>query len=93
MAVGVVASLSHLAADLVYSGHAKYSDWGLQLLWPFSDRAFVYPMVPWGDIGAAVILSAGMFAMLARPSRVRPIGWTALVAVAAYILGRGTLAF
>jgi LexA-binding, inner membrane-associated putative hydrolase len=87
--VGVVASLSHLLADLVYSGHAEYSDWGLKLFWPFSDRAFVHPMVPWGDIGAALILSIGMFAMLARPSRVRTIAGTTLVVVLAYIVGRG----
>ena len=36
--VGLIGSLSHLAADLVFSGHATLSDWGLQLLWPFSTR-------------------------------------------------------
>ena len=87
--VGVLASLSHLGADLVYSGHAEYSDWGLKLFWPFSDRTFVHPMVPWGDIGAAAILSAGMFAMLARPSRVQPIAGTTLAAVLAYVVVRG----
>ena len=87
--VGVVASLSHLASDLVYSGHAKYSDWGLKLFWPFSDRTFVHPMVPWGDIGAAIALSAGMFAMLARPSRAQTIAGTTLLAVSVYIVGRG----
>ncbi len=79
ISVGVLASLSHLAADLVYSGHAKYSDWGLKLLWPFSDRAFVYPMVPWGDIGAAVILSVGMFAMIGWRSRVRAVAGATLL--------------
>ena len=87
--VGVLASLSHLAVDLVYSGHAEYSDWGLKLFWPFSDRTFVHPLVPWGDIGAAAILSAGMFAMLARPSRVQPIAGTTLAAVLAYVVVRG----
>ena len=87
--VGVVASLSHLAVDLVYSGHAKYADWGLKLFWPFSDRAFVYPMVPWGDIGAAAILSVGMFAMIRWRSRVQTIAGTTLVAVTSYIVGRG----
>ena len=87
--VGVVASLSHLAVDLVYSGHTEYADWGLKLLWPFSDRAFVYPMVPWGDVGAAVILSVAMFAMLARPGRVQAIAGTTLFFVAGYIVGRG----
>ena len=87
--VGVVASLSHLAVDLVYSGHATYSDWGLKLLWPFSDRAFVHPMVPWGDVGSATILSVGMFAMIGWRSRVRPIAGTTLAALLAYIVGRG----
>ena len=87
--VGVLASLSHLGADLVYSGHAEYSDWGLKLFWPFSDRTFVHPMVPWGDIGTAVILSVGMFAMIGWRSRSRAIAGTTLVAVLAYIVGRG----
>lgn len=89
VSVGVAASLSHLAADLVYSGHAKYADWGLKLFWPFSDRAFVYPMVPWGDIGAAAILSVGMFAMIRWRSRVQTIAGTTLAAVAGYIVCRG----
>ena len=87
--VGVAASLGHLGIDIVYSGHAEYADWGLKLLWPFSDRAFVYPMVPWGDVGAAVILSVGMFAMVARPGRVQVIAGITLAAVAAYVVGRG----
>ena len=49
VAVGVVASLSHLAADVAFSGHAVLSDWGLRLLWPFSDRLWAYPMVSWGE--------------------------------------------
>src|SRR5262249_11127617 len=50
--LGIVSSLSHLAFDLVYSGHAELTPWPLPLLWPFSSQSWVYPIVPYGDLGA-----------------------------------------
>jgi len=89
--VGTLASLSHLAADLVFSGHAKLSDWGLQLLWPFSDRAWVYPLVPWGDVGTTLIFALGMLAMVRWPSRIQAIAALTLTGVLGYIGTRGFL--
>jgi membrane-bound metal-dependent hydrolase YbcI (DUF457 family) len=89
LAVGVLATWSHLAADLVFSGHATYGDWGLRLLWPFSDRAWAYPMVPWGDVGVAVIFVAGTFALVHWPARAPQIAGLTLAAVAAYVVVRG----
>ncbi|MHC4400547.1 MAG: metal-dependent hydrolase [Planctomycetota bacterium] len=91
VAVGVLASLSHLPADLVFSGHSELSDWGLALLWPFSDRVWAYPMVPWGDVGVTLIFIAGMFAMIRWQSRVSMIARGTLVLVVAYIVVRGML--
>lgn len=89
ISVGVAASLSHLGADMLFSGHATLSDWGVQLLWPFCDRAWVYPMVPWGDPCVSVIFAAGMFAMLRWPDRLERVARATLGAVAAYVLIRG----
>jgi membrane-bound metal-dependent hydrolase YbcI (DUF457 family) len=89
--VGLIASLSHLAADLVFSGHATLSDWGLQLLWPFSNRVWVYPMVAWGDPVPAVIFGVGMLAMLWRPARLRMVAVATLAALFGYIALRGVV--
>ena len=88
---GVVASLSHLAADLVFSGSRDLSDWELQLLWPITSRGWVYPLVPWGDVGTTLIFIAGMFAMARFRRQVRPIACGTLVAVVAYIVIRGLI--
>jgi membrane-bound metal-dependent hydrolase YbcI (DUF457 family) len=87
--VAMCAAVSHLPADMVYSGGQGLSDWELQLLWPFSTRGFVFPMVRWGDIGATLLFVAGMFAMLRWPSRVRPIAAGTLGSVMLYVIVRG----
>jgi hypothetical protein len=53
--VGAVASLSHLAVDMLYSSHPRMQDWPIQLLWPISRRSFAYPIVHWGDVGATIV--------------------------------------
>jgi hypothetical protein len=84
----VVAGWSHLASDLVVSGSAAYSDWGVQALWPLSDRAWVYPRVRWGDIGITLIFAAGAFAMLWQPRRIQLLAAITLAAVVLYIAVR-----
>ena len=91
VAVGVVASLCHLAADVVFSGHATLSDWGLRLFWPFSDRYWAYPMVPWGDPSVTVIFVIGMFAMIRWPARLQTVAGLTLTLVVGYISIRGAM--
>lgn len=90
--VGILASLSHLAADLVFSGHKTFSDWGLKLLWPFSDHAWAFPIVHWGDVVPTLIFAAGMFAMVRWPTRLQLVARTTLVCVAGYVAVRGMVA-
>jgi membrane-bound metal-dependent hydrolase YbcI (DUF457 family) len=90
-AVAVLAAVSHLAMDMLFSGTATLSDWELQLLWPFSSRGWVFPLVPWGDVGVSVIFFCGMFAMIAWRSRLRLIAGMTLLGVIAYIMARGTI--
>jgi hypothetical protein len=87
--VAAAAALSHLAGDLLFSGGMGLADWELQLAWPFSPRGWVYPMVPWGDVGVTLVFSAGMFAMLRRPAGVTQVARVTLIAVALYVLVRG----
>ena len=89
--VGMLGSLSHLAADLVFSGGRTLADWQLQLLWPCSSRGFVYPLVPWGDAGVTLVFVAGMFALWRWPSRVELVARMTLAAAVAFIACRGLL--
>jgi membrane-bound metal-dependent hydrolase YbcI (DUF457 family) len=94
VAVGVAAAYSHLLMDILFSGGRSrllWGDmmtWGVPLLWPFSHALWTYPTVPWGDVGATLILAAGMFAMLRRPKHIRLIAVGSLLAVAVYIFVR-----
>ena len=90
--VGTLATFSHLAGDLVVSGTATLADWELPLLWPFSDRGWVFPMVPWGDAGITITFVAGMFAMIRWKSRRQLVSRLTLAAVVTYVVARGVLA-
>lgn len=88
IAVGIVTACSHLLADIVVSGTATLADWELKLFWPFSDHGFVWPLVPWGDVGNMLILVAGMFLSLRWKTRVRLIAVCTLLGVVGYSLIR-----
>ena len=87
--VAMLAALSHLPADMVYSGGHGLSDWGVQLCWPFSTQGFVVPMVRWGDVGTTLIFVVALFAMLRWRNRLQIIAATTLFSVLCYILIRG----
>ena len=85
---GVLAAFSHLAADLVYSYGNGGHPWPLPLLWPFSRRNWVIPILQWGDLGATLLFIAEMFALYRWPSRATGIAWLTLTLVAAYVGAR-----
>ncbi len=87
MVVGLIAALSHLPADLVYSGHPALRVWELRWFWPFSSRGWALPIVPWGDLGTTLIFIAEMFVLYFRPGRAQVIAWLTLIAVLVYIGG------
>ncbi len=91
ISVGVVASLSHIGTDMLFSGHETLTDWGIQLFWPFSDRAWVYPVVRWGDPTVTILFALGMLAMAYRPQYVQRTAITTLILIAAYMTVRGWL--
>ena len=71
------------------SGAAQLTDWELKLLWPFSTRGFIFPLVPWGDPGVSVILVAGMFALWHWQRRMQFVATTTIVATVGYLVARG----
>jgi len=87
----VVATLSHVFADMLFSGNAQFTDWPIKILWPFSDTGLVYPMIPWGDVGVSVIFFLGLFAMLRWPKNVQPIALMILATTAVYGVTRAFL--
>jgi membrane-bound metal-dependent hydrolase YbcI (DUF457 family) len=84
--VALIATWSHLVGDLVFSGTATLSDWGLKLLLPFSERVFVYPLISWGDVGVTIIFVLGMFAMLRWKNQTAWIARLTLIAAIGYIV-------
>jgi membrane-bound metal-dependent hydrolase YbcI (DUF457 family) len=86
LTVGVLATYGHLLMDLFYSSGHELSVWGVPLFWPFSDVAYAYPLVMWGDVGATLIFVASMFAMIRWKKRIQPIAAGSLLAVAAYMI-------
>lgn len=89
IAVGVLATASHLAADVAFSAGKSLPEWKVPLFWPFSDEGVAWPMVAWGDVGTTLILVVGMFAMVRLPRWRRGIASAALVGVLGYIFVRG----
>ena len=87
--VAILAALSHLLADLVFSGTATLPDWELQPWWPFSSAGYVFPLVAWGDAGASIVFAAGMLALWKWPTRLQLISAVTLACVVLYVFLRG----
>jgi membrane-bound metal-dependent hydrolase YbcI (DUF457 family) len=83
--VGVVASLSHLPADMIYTGSRELRSWPVPLLWPFSEQRWDWPLVPWGDLITTVIFIAEMFALYRWSRKAQLIAVLTLLAVHGYI--------
>ena len=90
IAVATVAALSQIPADAVVSGAVGLSDWALKPLWPFSDFQFIYPLVPWGNVGVTIVFAVAMIVELKRPHQAQQIALITLVIVMLYIVLWGT---
>ncbi len=88
-ATSFCAQAVHLPCDMVVSGGAGLSDWHVLPFWPFSDRGFVFALIPWGDIGPTLILMAGMIWMAKRKSGLSRIALITLSTLVIYLLVRG----
>lgn len=93
IATAVIAALLHLPSDLIVSGTDTLPDWKLPLLWPFSDRSWVYPLVQWGDPGITFVFVVGTFAMLRWKSHLQLIGALTLGGVVGYAVIFGLVMF
>ncbi len=83
--IGALAALSHLPADVVFSGHPDMTVWKVPFWWPFSERGWALPLVAWGDLGATVIFIGEMFALYRWPARAQTSAALTLVALFSYV--------
>lgn len=95
--IAMVSQWLHLPCDMVVSGGNGLTDWAVQPFWPFSNAGFVYPMIPWGDVGPTLILMAGIIIAAKRSKGVATISTLTLLSLSAYLVARawaeGDLAF
>lgn len=85
----LLAQLIHLPCDMVVSGGQGLSDWMIQPFWPLSKSGYVFPLIPWGDIGPTVILMAGCIVLAKMPQRSMQISWATLLLLVSYLVVRG----
>ncbi|NOX56247.1 MAG: hypothetical protein GXP27_17745 [Planctomycetes bacterium] len=89
--VAIIATFSHLLADMLVSGTATLADWEVSLFWPWSRRGWVFPLVPWGDPGMTIVFVVGLFALVRWRPHAQRVSLLTLLTLAAYMLIRGFL--
>ena len=89
--VAWIAGLTQIPADAFVSGGEGLSDWALKPLWPISSWEFVYPLVPWGNVGVTILFAIGMLAMVKWKQHLQGIACLTLAMVAVYLAAWGGL--
>lgn len=85
----LLAQLLHLPCDMVVSGGDGLSDWAVQPWWPFSNVGYVFPLIPWGDVGPTVILMAGVIVIAKRKLQISLTAWGTILILIGYLVIRG----
>lgn len=86
--LSIFVQAAHLPCDMVVSGGEGLSDWLVFPFWPFLDWGFVYPLIPWGDIGPTVILMLGAIAIVKVPKRIKMVSLVSLLLLCFYLISR-----
>lgn len=86
--IALFAQVLHIPWDMVVSGGAGLSNWLVVPWWPFSRTGYAYPMVPWGDPGAIVILMTGAIAEAKRRRSVSLTAGLTLGILVGYLVAR-----
>jgi membrane-bound metal-dependent hydrolase YbcI (DUF457 family) len=77
----IMAGLFHLLADLLYP-------WPIPLLWPFDERRWVFPILPWADMPPILLLLGEMFTLYYHPRYAQLIAWLTLFILTGYVAVR-----
>jgi membrane-bound metal-dependent hydrolase YbcI (DUF457 family) len=91
VAVAMLAALTHLLADVVYSKETGAASWPVAFFWPFSHRGWAVPVLTTADHVGTAILLAGLLAALRWPAASRLLAGFTLAAVAGYVGLRAVL--
>ena len=86
--IAMLAQMLHLPCDMVVSGGNGLSDWAIQPFWPFSHTGYVYPMIPWGDVGPTVIMMTGIIFSAKHRTNLSMTSLLTLIALCAYLFAR-----
>jgi len=76
---------------MVVSGGNGLTDWAIQPWWPLSNAAYIYPLIPWGDVGPTVILMSGIIVIAKRRSGISTTAALTLFVLVLYLLVRGSM--
>jgi membrane-bound metal-dependent hydrolase YbcI (DUF457 family) len=91
VAVAMLAALSHLLADVVYSKEPAAASWPVAFFWPFSRRGWAVPVLTTADHVGTAVLAVGLLAGLRWPAYSRLLAGLTLAAVAGYVGLRAAL--
>ena len=86
--VGIGFQTLHLVCDMVVSGGQGLSNWPVKPFWPIWQVGYVYPLIPWGDIGPTVVMMAGIIG-IAKFGRDQLVATLTLILLVAYMCFRG----
>ena len=87
--IALIAQALHLPCDMVVSGGNGLTDWAIQPWWPFSNASYVFPLIPWGDVGPTVILMVGIIVIAKRQVLISRTSSLTLITLCAYLIIRG----
>ena len=86
--VGIGFQTLHLVCDMVVSGGQGLSNWPVKPFWPIWQVGYVYPLIPWGDVGPTVVMMAGIIG-IAKFGRAQLFATLTLILLVAYLFFRG----
>jgi len=86
--IGIVFQCLHLICDITVSGGQGLSDWHVKPFWPINDVGYVFPLIPWGDVGPTFIMMLGVIG-IAKMGHTRRIATLTLCLLCLYLLSRG----
>lgn len=88
--VGIGVQVLHLVCDMVVSGGQGLSNWPVKPFWPIWQIGYIYPLIPWGDVGPTVIMMAGIIG-IAKFGRDQFVAILTLIFLVTYLFFRGYL--
>ena len=91
LATSIVASWSHLPADLVVSGGTGIAPWPIRPWWPIHSQRCTCPCISWGDPSLTLIFVAFGVALVKWPKWTTSLAKYCLGTIVVWIVIRGAM--